>query len=344
MKRNLGYMLCAALMSPLLPAWAERASVSVHDLGDLNLSFASVRRLEEVPGPALQARATHRGGALYRVELPRDVRRATFLVANGETVSAGQPFVVLDGPEIHHLLLEYDTLQIRYQSAKDRFERSRESYQQQALREDQWVAISDRYLELQLEFEHMRHFQELVRTSTDQSEAIILVAPIDGRIHYRDNGDRLVSGTELAGFLAADAMRLRVRVPMGSTENLAALELSECRLPVAAVDHVAEGFFVTAWSEPIPAQCALTLNATLSARPLYRRSAYAVPRSAVFTRDGQTQVLVRRGDVLEAIPVSLLMPDGDSYAMSAANDLAGSEVLVTSVSAVQGILLGLGGK
>ena len=190
----------------------------------------------------------------------------------------------------------------------------------------------------------MRHFQELVRESTDRSEAITLVAPIDGRIQYHDNPEHLVAGTEIAGFLAADALRLQARVPTALAGDLAALELPACRLAVAAVDHVAEGFFVTAWSEPIPENCGLTLNAILSARPLYRRSAYAVPRSAVFTRDGEARVLVRRGDALESVPVSLLMPDGEDYAISAASELAGSEVLVTSVSAVQSILLGLVGK
>lgn len=344
MNRYMRCMLCASLMSAFLPAWAEQARVSIEDLGDLNLSFAPVQRLDEVPGPAVQARATHRSGAMYRIELPRDVRRANYLVDNGEVVSAGQPFVVLDGPEIHHLLLEYSTLQTRYESAKDRYERSRESYRQQALREDQWVEIADRYLALHLEFEHMRHFQELVRESTEQDEAILLVAPIDGRIQYGDNRGRLVAGTELAGFLAADALRLRARVPTASAENLAGLELSGCRIAVAAVDSVAEGFFVTAWSEPIPADCGVMLNATLSARPLYRRDAYAVPRSAMFTRDGEAQVLVRRGNALESVAVSLLMPDGEDYAISAVSDLAGSDVLVTSVSAVQGILLGLGGE
>lgn len=344
MKRYRRCLLCAGLILALLPPWAAAERVAIDDLGDLNLSFAAVQPLDEVPGPAVQASATHRGGAMYRIELPRDARRASYLVGNGETVSAGQPFVVLDGPEIHHLLLEYSTLQARYESAKDRYERSRESYRQQALREDQWVEISDRYFALQLEFEHMRHFQELVRETTDHDEAITLVAPIDGRIHYADNRERLVAGTELAGFLAADALRLRARVPMASAGDLAALELSTCRVAVAAVDRVAEGFFVTAWSEPIPAGCDVTLNATLSARPLYRQAAYAVPRSAVFTRDGEAQVLVRRGNALASVAVSLLMPDGEDYAISAASDLAGSEVLVTSVSAVQGILLGLGGE
>ncbi|MFN2328322.1 MAG: hypothetical protein ABR612_05350 [Chromatocurvus sp.] len=344
MKRSLCGLLCAGLLSVLSPVGAQTASVAVGDLGDLELAFSAVRSLDEVPGPAVPARVGHRGGAMYRIELPRDTRRANYLVGNGEEVRVGQPFVTLDGPEIHHLLLEYSTLETRYEAAKERYEQSREPYRQQALREEQWVAIVDRYLELQLEFEHMRHFQELVQEPTDDSEAITLVAPIDGLIRYQDTPERLVAGTEIAGFLSADALQLRARVPVTSARDLVALALADCRLSVDAVDRVADGFFLTAWSEPVPQDCNVPLNVTVSAQPLYRQSAYAVPRSAVFTRDGKSQVLVRRSDTLVAIDVSLLTPVGNDYAVSAESDLADASVLVTSVSAVQGILLGLGGK
>ncbi len=344
MKRYLRWLLSGGLLCVLSGAGAEPARVPIADLGDLDLSFAPVEPLQEVPGPAVQARVSHRGGAMYRIELPRDARRATYLVGNGETVREGQPFVVLDGPEIHHLLLEYSTLQTRYEAARDRYERSRESYRQQALREEQWVAIVDRHLELQLEYEHMRHFQELVVESTDDSESITLTAPMDGRIQYRDHRDRLVAGTELAGFLAADALQLRAQVPMRSARELVALSLPDCRVAVTHVDSVAQGFLLTAWSEALPASCNVPLNATVSASPLYRQAAYSVPRPAVFTRDGEAQVLVRRGDTLEAVHVSLLTSLGDNYAVATDTDLADSAVLVTSVSAVQGILLGLGGE
>lgn len=344
MKRYLCGLLCAGLFSVLSPAGAQTASVAIGDLGDLELAFADVGSLDEVPGPAVPARVSHRGGAMYRIELPRDARRASYLVGNGEVVRAGQPFVTLDGPEIHHLLLEYSTLETRYEAAKERYEQSRESYRQQALREEQWVAIVDRYLELQLEYEHMRHFQELVQEPTGDSEAITLIAPIDGRIRYRNTSERLTAGTELASFLTAEALQLRARVPVTAANDLVALALADCRLSVDSVDRIADGFFLTAWSEPVPQDCNVPLNATVSAQPLYRQSAYALPRSAVFTRDGQSQVLVRRDDTLEAIDVVLLMPVGDDYAVSADSDLAGDTVLVTSVSAVQGILLGLGGE
>jgi len=344
MKRYKRLLLCAGLVLSWSLRGAEPESVPIADLGDLQLSFSPVQQLDEVPRPAVQARVTHRSGAMYRIEIPRDVRRATYRVNNGEVVSAGQPFVDLEGPEIHHLMLEYSTLQTRYEAAKDRYEDSLEPYRQQALREEQWVAIVDRYLALELEYEHMRHFQELVQASPDEDDAITLHAPVDGRIRYRDNRERLMAGSEVAGFLAADALQLRARVPAASADDLAALALPDCRLEVAAVDRVAEGFFLTAWSEPVPADCDVTLNATVSARPLYRQAAYAVPRSAVFTRDGEAQVLVRRDEMLESVNVSLLMPDDDDYAISADSDLGDSEVLVTSVSAVQGMLLGLGAE
>lgn len=344
MKRYVQLLLCAGLALSQSLAGAEPGRVPIADLGDLNLGFAPVQQLDEVPGSAVQARVSHRSGAMYRIELPRDVRRATYRVNNGEMVEAGQPFVDLDGPEIHHLMLEYSTLETRYEAAKDRYESSLEPYRQQALREEQWVVIVDRYLQLKLEYEHMRHFQELVQESADDTDSITLVAPVDGLVRYRDSRERLMAGTEVAGFLAADALRLRARVPAASAENLAALALPDCRLAVAAVDRVVEGFFLTAWSEPVPAGCNVTLNAIVSARPLYRQTAYAVPRTAVFTRDGEAQVLVRRGEMLESVNVSLLMPDGDDYAISADVDIGSSQVLVTSVSAVQGVLLGLGGE
>jgi len=162
--------------------------------------------------------------------------------------------------------------------------------------------------------------------------------------HVYDHQGRLVAGTELAGFLAADALQLRAQVPMRSALELVGLSLPDCRVAVTRVDSVAEGFLLTAWSEALPASCNVPLNATVSASPLYRQAAYSVPRTAVFTREGEAQVLVRRGDSLEAVHVSLLTPVDGNYAVTTATDLADSAVLVTSVSAVQGILLGLGGE
>jgi hypothetical protein len=335
--------------SPLVCAQAP-VSVALDDLGDLALDFAAVTPVDEVPGPAVQGLLTWRDGDLYRLELPRDARRARYHVANGDAVTAGEPFVTLYGPEIHHLQLEFAALTTRFEAARERYRRSRESYRQQAIPEEQWVLIQDRFLELELEYEHMEHFQTLVRDAEGESdlaeEAVTLVAPLPGLIHYRQADARLVAGTEIAGFVPRDAIRLRARVPRADAQRLSGFDLGACRVGLEAVEGMSEGFLQTAWSDALPASCGFPPGTALSVTPLYQqRAAYRVPRSAVFTWQETAHILMRDGGVLEAVPVTLLMPvDGDSYAITAQRDLADREVLSRSVSAVQGFLLNLGGE
>jgi hypothetical protein len=326
------------------------ASVALQDLGDLALDYAVVTPVDEVPGPSVQGLPTWRDGDLYRLELPRDARRARYHVANGDAVAAGEPFVTLYGPEIHHLQLEFATVTTRFEAARERYRRSRESYRQQAIPEEQWVLIQDRFLELELEYEHMEHFQMLVRDAEGEGdlaeEAITLVAPLSGLIHYRQADARLVAGTEIAGFVPRDAIRLRARVPRADAQRLAGFDLGACRVGLQALEGMSEGFLLTAWSDALPDTCDIPPGTALSATPLYRQdSAYRVPRSAVFTWQETVHVFVRADDALEAVPVTLLMPvDDDSYAITATLALAGREVLSRSVSAVQGLLLDLGGE
>ena len=64
----------------------------------------------------------------------------------------------------------------------------------------------------------------------------------------------------------------------------------------------------------------------------------------MFQLQRQTMVLVREGDRLRPLAVSLLGARGEDYVLQPAADLGDREVLVSSVSAVQGMLLGLGGE
>lgn len=337
-------LFVSTLLCLWLPAQAWSSEVALAELGELQLAFATVEALQEVPGPSVQARVTPREGSLYRVQLPRDARRAQYLVGNGAQVGEGQPFVVLQGPEIHHFLLEYRAVERRYLSAEARYVRSRESHEQQALLEEQWIGIVDSYLALQLEYEHMRHFMELVQPAEEVEKTMTLLAPIAGYVQFDATSRPLLAGGDVAVFLAAADRRLRARVPAAGAERLSKLQVGACLIAVDAVDGNASGLLLTAWSAAIPASCNFPLNSLHSATPVYQREAFQLPRSAVFTWHEKTHVLVRAGDVLRAVPVELLMPVGDAYAVTASVGLAGSAVLTRSVSAVQGMLMGLGGE
>ncbi|MEQ9463591.1 MAG: hypothetical protein RJQ10_08005 [Haliea sp.] len=332
------------LLALWLPLAAHASDVSLAALGELQLVYTPVKSIAEVPGPAVRAQVTHRAGSQYSIQLPRDVRRARYLVRNGEQVVTGQPFVVLEGPEIHHFLLEFDAMERRYRSAEARYLRSRASYEQQALAEEQWIAIVDNYLALQLEFEHMRHFMELVDPPEKDVESITLHAPISGYIEFENRQMALVAGDDVAGFLAPDDLRLQLLVPMQDADRLTGVQLDGCRLDVKELEGVARGFSLVAWSEAIAAPCRVQLNSVLSATPLYRHEAFLLPRSAVFTWEEKAYVLLRGDGVLQLAPVSLLQPVGDDYAVTSSIDLQGRAVLSSSVSAVQGVLMGLGGE
>jgi hypothetical protein len=327
-----------------LPLTAYSSDVPLSALGELQLAYTPVTGVTDVPGPAVRAQVMHRTGSQYSIQLPRDVRRAHYLVRNGEQVVAGEPFVVLEGPEIHHFLLEFEAMDRRYRSAEARYERNRASYEQQALAEEQWVAIVDTYLALQLEYEHMRHFMELVDPPQDDVESITLHSPISGFIEYDHRQTALLAGDDVAGFVAPDDLRLQLLVPMQNADRLSGVQLDGCRLAIDELEGVARGFSLVAWSEAIHASCGVQLNRIVSATPLYRQDAYLLPRSAVFTWQEQAHVLLRGDGVLQLAPVSLLQPVGDDYAVTSDTPLAGRAVLSRSVSAVQGVLMGLGGE
>ena len=98
-------------------------------------------------------------------------------------------------------------------------------------------------------------------------------------------------------------------------------------------------------SRSLPPSCRLMLGQQVLATPMVRvDDAYRVPRSAVFRLERENYVLVRDGESLLAVAVTPLAAEAGDYVLQAADVLRNAEVLVSSVSAVQGILLGLGGE
>jgi hypothetical protein len=110
------------------------------------------------------------------------------------------------------------------------------------------------------------------------------------------------------------------------------------------VSGIAADFFVRAWSEPLKENCRLLPGQQLIVKPRYRIRAYRLPRDAVFQWQGRSSVLLRQEEDIHIVGVELLSGDGADYAVTCPTDIAGGEVLVTSVSAVQGMLMGLGGE
>tara|TARA_R110000751_G_scaffold49002_1_gene109288 strand:+ start:8933 stop:9190 length:258 start_codon:yes stop_codon:yes gene_type:complete len=83
--------------------------------------------------------------------------------------------------------------------------------------------------------------------------------------------------------------------------------------------------------------------------PFYTQIAYRVPKLAIFSWDADQYIFVKQDSMLVSLQVNLLSSDANYYIVQlqqSDNPLTEGkiEVLVSSVSAVQGVLLGLGSE
>jgi hypothetical protein len=345
LRSNPRFLLLALLLVlfhvPSLSVAQER--VRIDALGDLEIAWATLEPLAQVPGPRLRAEAQAEPGAALQFRLPAEAQRAAFRVQPGTFVQAGDPVAVIEGPEVHHWLLEYDALAARYETARQRYERNLALYREGALSGERWTAIEERYFELRLEFQHMGHLREWLQPAPGEgSESVLALAPRDGRVLYDSAHAMLEAGAILFEVLPPGGLRLRVEVPAERATRLAALAFDACEVAIDRVEEAARGFYRAAWSAPLRGPCALVPGTSLGVEPRYEEPALLVPREAVFQWRQAPHVWLRRGEELVAQPVELIADTSGGYAVTADPALTGAEVLVRSVSAVQGILLGLG--
>jgi len=336
-------VLTACLLFAFSPGAAAQ-TVELAALGSLALEFKRVAPVAVYPAQPVVAQVSYRSGEAFSVISPGRVQQIEYLVEPGAVVVESQPFAVLRGPEMHHFEMSYESSRALAAGAERRYKSNKNLYERKTISESQWLEISEKYYAYMLEYEHMRHFFELVVGGDDDPDALTLAAPLAGLIDYPSVNRALEEGDSIALFVPPQAIRLEVALPSAIRTAVASLRAGECLLNIERVSNVIDGFFVQAWTQPLPSSCSLMLGQQLLATPMVRaESAYRVPRSAVFQLERENYVLVRRGKYLAAEAVTLLGAEGNDYLLSVAAPLDEEEILVSSVSAVQGILLGLGG-
>lgn len=350
MNRAVCHMWLFLVLALLLPrsGLAMARDIDLSELGHLLLEFSPLQAQETVPGEAVWAEVKPRPAETYVVYAPRRVHQVFYRAMQGQEVGAGDAIALLRGPEIHHWQVEYSLLQEQYRMAEARYRRNLPLYQSNAMPESQWLAILERWQSLQLEFEHMRHFAELVGPAEDE-DSFSLLAPIAGRISYTPSTDGIAEGEPVAVFIPQGTVRVRTMIPAARREALQELDIGVCSVGIEAVGALVHAGLVEVWTLPLPTDCALLPGESLAAKPLYSvhdgsGHVYRVPSSALLVWQEQAYLLVRHSDTLRMQAVQSLADTGDAYLVLSTEALDGREVLSTSVSAVQGILLGLGGE
>lgn len=341
MKVKLLAVFLLSLAAPLVVA----QSVELAALGAFELNFKRAQPVATYPAEVVAATITFRKGEAFTVPSPGRVQQIEYLVEPGAAVQEGQPFAVIRGPAMHHFEMSYQSSQMLLAGAQRRFDSNKGLYERKAISEASWLEISEKYYALLLEYEHMRHFFELVVEGDGDSDALTLRAPLAGVIDYSSAYGGVEEGDSIALFIPRGAIRMETRLPNRIQGEVVALATADCELPVERVSAMTDGFFVQAWTVPLLPSCKLMLGQQILATPLLGGpNIYSVPRTAVFQLERQTRVLLREGSTLVPLEVRLLGADSDNYWLRTDVDLQQREVLVSSVSAVQGVLQGLGGE
>lgn len=318
--------------------------IKLADLGKLKVVFSKIDKVEHVPSSKILVEVSVKEGDAFVLTTPTNIQQIRYLLVDGEPVKKGQPYATLLGPEVHHFLSEFEATKTLYEISKSRLENSRSLFNKKLIKEEKWLEINKYYYAIYLEYEHMRHFYDLINSVNEDDDSITIEAPIDGVFNRPSIGKKYSEGDVIARFIPQESIRLNLKLAPNQAASLDHVSLPNCRVDIATISKVAVNAFVDVWSEPIDQSCQLVFGQAELAVPFYKRDAYKVSKNAIFILDGIDHILVKRGAVLEAVRVSLMTSEGHNYLLTSETELTNSEVLISSVSAVQGILLGLGGE
>lgn len=346
-QRKRGRVVLAVVALVAMGSAGAQERVAKADLGGLALDFAPTQAVAERPGPSLLLQVAPYPGDVFELRLPFHPNRIEPLVAQGQALAVGDAVARLRGPELGIWLAGARATQRRFDDVRRRYEDNRPLFEQGALSAAKWSEIASEYLVLDAETRHIEHVLEVLRPSAGSDSEAMLVTPVAGRVDFTlqaapASGDRVV-----ATILADEALRLVGRVALAEGDGVLAIEAGDCRVAVAHVEQRAERLYRQIWSEPLLTCPALAPGALLSGHLVHAFDGYRIPRAAVFRVAGRAGVAVDAGDSLRFVPVVIVSEDRDAFFVSvddATATLAGRDVLVRSVSAVQGLLLGIGAE
>lgn len=326
-------------------AVGEQYTLDIQNLKDLKLLTHKVQRVSVYPGRPTLGEITEVPGQAYAIRSPLTAQQVRFLHPRGATLKAGEDFVNLSGPEVHHYYSQYHIKKSLFELAEQQFKRSKSLYAQSAISQQAWWDINKTYSAAKLDYDEMQHFFELVSGFDEQSQTITLTSPISGVLRFAPL-ESLVEANLIARVVPTDSIRLTFNITNEHAKYVAFVSTSKtnCRLKVSAIEAVATGLSTKVWTEALTAQCPYSLGQSLSVTPFFSQQAYTIPKSSVFSMEGEQFVFIKAGKQLKAIKVVLITSVEQNYIVQSTDFIENKEVVTSSISAVQGILLGLGSE
>lgn len=333
-------LACISIVLPL-SAHCQQYNVSQDQLGQLTVNVASVASVESYTGSKLSATVATLPGQAYTIIAPMNAQRVQFLKQRGERVAAGESMLMLIGPEVEHYYDEYELKTDLFAQTTRLYERNKKLFAQKAIGEQVWLNISEQYISQKLALGEFNHFFDYVDNFNHQIQALTLKSPIDGILNYTAFSS-LLAMQEIVSVIPSEAVRVKVKLPSSQSQTPSSLQLPQCTLRVDQVEGLSQSFYKTLWSEPLSLSCNLNVGDMVIVNPQYQISAFSIPKAALFSLHGKHYVMRQTAEGFASVEVNIVASEQNSFVVTSSQDIHGSAIATSSVSALQGILMGLG--
>lgn len=341
MKTFFSFFLFVALVAN---ATAQSSGIALESLGRFSLNFATPQIVPAIPTPAVAGEVTYLPGNEYQLILPFRVLQQQYLVAPQSVVDANTPLVKLSGSEVHHFYEMLSAQKEIYSQAEQRYKQNLPLFESKSINQQSWQAITDHYFATKLELGHLQHAEELLQ-ATEEDDTAYLISPVAGV--FLPAGEQLDSEAFVYGeVVESHAMRLKVQVPSSVANRVTGLAASDCQLPVAYRERLNNGLVSRLWSASLTTstECSLAYGQAVMVTPVIEAAGLSLPASSVYFFEDQYFILVKQGAMLTPVAVEVLGRHNGQLLIAENPAISNTQVLTSSVSAVQGMLLGLGGE
>ena len=310
-------------------------------------------------GGLLPAKIAVPNAQLQVVTAPQQGLVEVLLLAEGESITAGQPLVRIQSPRLLELQSDYLAVHTRYRLAASNYQRDRKLNKEGIIAERRLLESKADYQELATSLARLRRILELagmdedtlatLESSRDLNSTLVILAPFDGVILEQlvEAGSRVEAADPIYRIASLDPLWMEVHVPLeqlGDTHIGQEVEIPELGVTgrIITIGHMVhgadQGVLIRAevheGSDKLrPGQFVQVQFAVTTSDIRFR-----IARSAVIYSKGNSFIFVEQMDGFAAYKVTVTNDEGNTLIIQA--DLpADARVAVSGTVAIKAVWL-----
>lgn len=314
----------------------ELPVVALTELGAFETKFTPIKLVNTTEGASVLGTVTYRPNTAFSVSLPFKLQQIIFTKVNGQSVKKGERIARISGVELNHFIEEYQSAKSFYLQAKKFLNNTKSYASDNTIKREEWLALNKTYLEASLALEHLSHVKQ--QLTKDRSGNYYLLSPEKGIINIFPT-----AVDSLFEVVPEQNILVKTMVSQANIERVAGFNVvdSECRLKADVIEPIVIKNKQNIWSQ-LNSECYFALGSQLVLRPIENVDGFSVPEAALFEIDNKDFLAVKDRQQLHLIEVDIVGSSDGNFVVQSSRIAENAQVLVSSVSAVQGIILGLG--